>query len=50
MHNIIALKKPGDKYTVELRSPDGINSPKQLQTIVQFTKCLVANALKFAKK
>jgi len=45
MHNIIALKKPWDKYTVELRSPDGVITADQLQTTIEFTKSFVKEAL-----
>jgi len=45
MHNIIALKKPWERLTVELRSPDGVIQEKKLSDIIDFTKNFIQNAL-----
>lgn len=45
MHNIIAIKKPGERLTVELRSPDWVTGDKQLWKIIDFTKYLVQEAI-----
>ena len=45
MHNIIAIKKPWDKLTVELRSPDGVMQEKKLSDIIDFTKKFVQEAI-----
>jgi hypothetical protein len=49
IHNIIALKKPWNEYTVEIRSPDWINNSKQLSTIVSFTKKLIKDSIYYDK-
>lgn len=45
MHNIIALKKPWDRFTVELRSPDGATTAKQLNNVIEFTKGLIKKSI-----
>jgi len=45
MHNIIALKKPGERLTVEVRSPDWAINHQTLAEIIYFTQYLVQKSL-----
>lgn len=46
MHNIIAIKKPGENYTVELRSMDWVCNRKWLENLLYFAEKLVYDATK----